>query len=72
MSKTKLCNDCSEEKSLFDFYRSKHDPSGRAPICRPCSRRRARMTNRALAILRDRHYQEYLAIRQELALKAPA
>jgi len=66
----RTCNDCGRTKKLADFYTSKHDPSGRAPICRPCSRHRARITNRALSMLRDRYYAEYMDIRKSLMTQA--
>jgi len=61
-----ICNDCGLSKRANDFYKSRNTPTGRALICADCARNRARVTNQALAMLRDRHRDEYLAIRADL------
>lgn len=58
------CRDCLEVKPASQFYVGK----GRQPlpICKTCSKARANLTHTALRVLRDRHRDEYLAIRQAL------
>jgi hypothetical protein len=67
--KHRQCSTCRLTKPLAEFYRSNdpRDPDGRLRTCASCSKDRANITNRALRILRDRHRDEYLAIRQDLS-----
>lgn len=62
----KPCTECRHEKPARDFYKSKTHRGGRQPICIECSKVRARLTNQALAVLRERHREEYLEIRRDL------
>lgn len=66
MTKRKKCNDCGKRKALSQYYKGANQPDGLAIICKPCSKERSQVTNRALAALRDRHREEYLLIRAEL------
>lgn len=66
---TKKCTDCGKRRVLTKYYHSKNAPDGRAPVCVDCSRLRSRVTNLALAALRDRHRGEYLELRTELTKK---
>lgn len=60
----KACSDCKHEKPAKEFYR--RSSGGRQPICKDCGKARSRVTNQALAMLRERHRDEYMAIRAEL------
>ena len=40
MTDHKECADCRQVKPVDDFYRHPHGRLGRAPICKPCHRRR--------------------------------
>ena len=57
----KTCTVCGAGEK---FYRCSGRKDGLDPRCTTCAKALATISNKALAALRDRHYDEYLKLRE--------